>query len=140
MTKLVIFDCDGVLIDSEPPTLRVIADSLTRYGLAMQPEDVAAQFTGGALMDLGIAATALGATLPDDWLTQTYDEMFMALREGVSVDQAVMIDDSTTGCRSAKAANMRCFGFDEHGDGAHLAEVGATPVRHIDEIAKALGL
>ena len=28
----------------------------------------------------------------------------------------------------------------EHGDGAHLAEVGATPVRHIDEIAKALGL
>ncbi len=84
MTKLVIFDCDGVLIDSEPPTLRVIADSLTRYGLAMQPEDVAAQFTGGALIDLGIAATALGATLPDDWLTQTYDEMFMALREGVA--------------------------------------------------------
>lgn len=212
MTKLVIFDCDGVLVDSEPPTLRVIADSLTRYGLAMQPDDVAAQFTGGALKDLGIAAAALGATLPDDWLTQTYNEMFTALREGVavidgilplldklgtariaiaiasngpmekmaitlppsglwdrfqgriysahehiakpspdmllkacaqagvSVDQAVMIDDSTTGCRSAKAANIRCFGFDEHGDGAHLAAVGATPVHHIDEIAKALEL
>ncbi|MCO4843877.1 MAG: HAD family phosphatase [Yoonia sp.] len=108
MTKLVIFDCDGVLIDSEPPTLRVIADSLTRYGLAMQPEDVAAQFTGGALMDLGIAATALGATLPDDWLTQTYDEMFMALREGVALIDGILplLDKlDTAGIAKAIASN-----------------------------------
>lgn len=108
MTKLVIFDCDGVLIDSEPPTLRVIADSLTRYGLAMQPEDVAAQFTGGALIDLGIAATALGATLPDDWLTQTYDEMFMALREGVALIDGILplLDKlDTAGIAKAIASN-----------------------------------
>lgn len=212
MIKLVIFDCDGVLVDSEPMTLKLIAQSLTQHGLSMTAGEVAAKFTGGALKDLGAAAKVMGADIPDDWVALTYQAMFAELRKGVDVidgilplldkldqagiataiasngpvdkmritltpsglwqrfdgriysahehaakpspdmllkacaqasvrvDEAVMIDDSTAGCSSAQAANMRCFGFDAHGDGAHLAAVGATPVRHIDEITQALGL
>ncbi|MFT5065882.1 MAG: HAD superfamily hydrolase (TIGR01509 family) [Yoonia sp.] len=212
MIKLVIFDCDGVLVDSEPATLQVIAQSLTRYGLEMSADDVERNFVGGALKDLGVAAATMGAVLPDNWIDETYADMFTQLRKGVAVidgilplldkleaariataivsngpldkmaitlapsglwdrfqgriysahdhnpkpspdmllkacaqagvtvDQAVMIDDSAAGCKSAQAAPMRCFGFDTHGNGAHLAAVGATPVHHINDITKALGL
>ena len=43
---LVIFDCDGVLIDSEPVSARTLAATLTEAGLAMDPLDVQREFTG----------------------------------------------------------------------------------------------
>lgn len=43
---LVIFDCDGVLIDSEPVSARTLADTLTGAGLAMDPLAVQREFTG----------------------------------------------------------------------------------------------
>ena len=37
--ELLIFDCDGVLVDSEPISNRVLAECLTEIGLAMTPEE-----------------------------------------------------------------------------------------------------
>ena len=39
MFELVIFDCDGVLVDSEPITCRVLATALSEIGLPSAPED-----------------------------------------------------------------------------------------------------
>ena len=36
---LVIFDCDGVLVDSEPVSVRVLVDALARKGLVMEEEE-----------------------------------------------------------------------------------------------------
>lgn len=45
-TELVIFDCDGVLVDSEIVAARVEADLLTRAGFAITAEEIASQFSG----------------------------------------------------------------------------------------------
>ncbi|MDB6081746.1 MAG: hypothetical protein JWO53_1018, partial [Chlamydiia bacterium] len=46
MNKLVIFDCDGVLVDSEIIASRIDAESLTSYGYALTTEESIRKFTG----------------------------------------------------------------------------------------------
>lgn len=46
---LVIFDCDGVLIDSEPLASATIATMLTKAGVPMSAEEAHVKFTGNAL-------------------------------------------------------------------------------------------
>ena len=43
---LVIFDCDGVLVDSERLTVAVEARMLTELGWPHTPDEVAARFMG----------------------------------------------------------------------------------------------
>ncbi len=65
---MVIFDCDGVLIDSEPVANRVVAQELTRLGWPMTPEESGERFLGldlNAMMP--IIEAALRRTLPPDW-------------------------------------------------------------------------
>ena len=50
--ELVIFDCDGVLVDTEPTTDRVISANLARYGLNIAPDMVHKMFGGGTLMGI----------------------------------------------------------------------------------------
>lgn len=49
---LVIFDCDGVLVDSEPIALRVLTEALAEAGVAMTAEDAQARFLGRSLAAL----------------------------------------------------------------------------------------
>jgi HAD superfamily hydrolase (TIGR01509 family) len=51
MISLVIFDCDGVLVDSEPISCRVMAQALTDEGLPATTEDVYRDFMGRAWAD-----------------------------------------------------------------------------------------
>jgi HAD superfamily hydrolase (TIGR01509 family) len=46
---LVIFDCDGVLVDSEPITSRVFTQMLNELGLAVTVNQVFEQFVGNSL-------------------------------------------------------------------------------------------
>ncbi len=43
---LIIFDCDGVLVDSEPLVNEVEAELFTHLGMAMTPEEARALFKG----------------------------------------------------------------------------------------------
>lgn len=80
---LVLFDCDGVLVDTEGPVAEVMAANLTRHGLAITPERVRDLFQGGTMKGAGEAARALGASLPDDWESEIYGEAYARLEEGV---------------------------------------------------------
>jgi HAD superfamily hydrolase (TIGR01509 family) len=51
---LIIFDCDGVLVDSEVISCRVHADVLTRYGYPITPEQVHRRFLGRTALDAAI--------------------------------------------------------------------------------------
>ena len=67
--ELVIFDCDGVLVDSEPIANRVMAEAVTALGWPMDAEESTAHFKGWHLdkiMDL--LAERLGRPLPESWL------------------------------------------------------------------------
>jgi HAD superfamily hydrolase (TIGR01509 family) len=46
---LVIFDCDGVLVDSEPVSVRVLVDALSRRGIAMDEAEAYRRFLGRSL-------------------------------------------------------------------------------------------
>jgi HAD superfamily hydrolase (TIGR01509 family) len=80
--RLVIFDCDGVLIDSEPVVNRVVAEELTRLGWPMTPEESCTRFLG---LDLNamvpLIEAALGRTLPAAWLPAIQARIVAALRE-----------------------------------------------------------
>jgi len=80
---LVIFDCDGVLVDSEPLSNRVLSDNLARYGLNLTLEDTVSLFLGSTMTGVRDKARALGAHLPDDWVDQVYAETYDRLRAGV---------------------------------------------------------
>lgn len=67
--KLVIFDCDGVLVDSEPITNRIFLDILQGYGLAIPHDEFVAKYVGSGM---SVVKTLLlqhhQFTLPDDFL------------------------------------------------------------------------
>ena len=46
---LVIFDCDGVLVNSEPLSMRVLLDTIAESGLRLAPEEAYRRFLGRSL-------------------------------------------------------------------------------------------
>lgn len=51
-TELVIFDCDGVLVDSEPISLAVLVEALAAAGVAMSEEEAHDRFLGRSLKSM----------------------------------------------------------------------------------------
>jgi beta-phosphoglucomutase-like phosphatase (HAD superfamily) len=61
----IIFDCDGVLVDSERITACVFADMLGGLGLAVTLQDIFDQFVGKSLDQcLGIVSRSFGREVP----------------------------------------------------------------------------
>jgi HAD superfamily hydrolase (TIGR01509 family) len=74
---LVIFDCDGVLVDSEVISCRAHAETLTRYGYPITADEVFQRFLGRSMRQATLEIEAeLGRSLPDDLHTQVYAEIF----------------------------------------------------------------
>jgi HAD superfamily hydrolase (TIGR01509 family) len=82
--NLVIFDCDGVLVDSEVISCRVHAEVLTRHGYPMTAEDVRQRFLGRSARDANLdIERELGRPLPEAYDTERRDALLAALSEGV---------------------------------------------------------
>lgn len=70
---LVIFDCDGVLVDSEPLSNTVLADHATRMGWAMTGAESQSIFKGMTMTQVhNHIETTLGQSLSDGWISQYY--------------------------------------------------------------------
>jgi HAD superfamily hydrolase (TIGR01509 family) len=54
MIELVIFDCDGVLVDTEPIACRVTAQVLTGLGWPLSEADVIERFVGRSRASIGV--------------------------------------------------------------------------------------
>jgi HAD superfamily hydrolase (TIGR01509 family) len=68
---LIIFDCDGVLVDSEPISNRVLAEMLAEQGLEMSLAEARARFQGLLLSQVhDSAGRMLGHELPPGWLDE----------------------------------------------------------------------
>ncbi|RCL01908.1 MAG: family IA [Candidatus Tokpelaia sp. JSC188] len=62
-SELVIFDCDGVLVDSEYITSQINAELLTKSGYVTTAEELATRYTGLVLVDI-IKAIEKEANIP----------------------------------------------------------------------------
>jgi HAD superfamily hydrolase (TIGR01509 family) len=76
---LIIFDCDGVLVDSEVISCRAHAETLTRHGYPISVEQVFDRFLGRSTRQAHLEVEAeLGRSLPDDFHSQLRDELFQS--------------------------------------------------------------
>jgi len=211
--QLVIFDCDGVLVDSEVVSNQVLTNNLARYGLSLQLEECMDLFVGGTMMGVKTKAQSLGAQLPPDWVDEIYEETFVRLKQGVPViagipgildtldtidipycvasngsedkmaitlghtgllarfenvmfsahtlgtakpdphiflhaaktfnvipAACIVIEDSSSGAKAARHANMKCFGYAPHNDGRKLTQEGAEVFHNMSELPDLLGV
>jgi HAD superfamily hydrolase (TIGR01509 family) len=69
-TELIIFDCDGVLVDSEVISCRAHAETLTRHGYPITADQVLDRFLGVSDREARMTIEAeLGRSLPEDFET-----------------------------------------------------------------------
>lgn len=123
--EMVIFDCDGVIVDSESITDRVMQASFERYGLTLGTDEIARLFVGGTMQGAMDNAIALGAALPSNWLDLIYPEIFEALeREVEAVPNVGVVLDAldaagipyaigSNGPHAKMDVTLRCTGLKE---------------------------
>lgn len=202
----VIFDCDGVLVDSETVAFDQMEADLATYGPGITRAQMETDLFGLTLAGVAAKANALGARLPEDWIEDFYARLYAKLEQGTplvpgvltvldALDAAkipyaigsngsprkmeitlgqhqgliqrfqgrifsgqetprpkpfpdlflkaaasmniapaacVVVEDSPTGARAARAAGMRCFGYAPHGTAALKAEGAVTFSRMLD--------
>lgn len=78
----VLFDCDGVIVDSEGIGLEVLSAELAALGLALDEAEIAALFVGNTLPGVARKLVADGHSIPGDWVRQAYDGLYARLAEG----------------------------------------------------------
>jgi len=78
---MVIFDCNGVLVDSEPLAAQVASQAFMRAGFALTPDVIARYFTGRRPADmLSEVELAAGRRLPPDFATILANETLKRFR------------------------------------------------------------
>jgi HAD superfamily hydrolase (TIGR01509 family) len=80
--EAVLFDCDGVLVDSEPLTNRVLRDMLAARGWEMTQAECMRFFVGKAVMDEAAAIEArTGHPMTEDWMQEFRARRNQALQD-----------------------------------------------------------
>ncbi|WP_050528018.1 HAD family hydrolase [Pseudorhodobacter aquimaris] len=87
--KAVLFDCDGVLVDSETITFSLLETELADHGLTLTRAEMKRRFLGGTIGTLFTTARDLGATLPDDWVDTFYARLYTQLGQGTPLIDGV---------------------------------------------------
>lgn len=210
----VIFDCDGVIVDSEIMTFDLLIDEFSTFGLNLTLDELSRDYIGGTMADVARRAKAAGADLPEDWVNTFYARLYAHLAKGTplvpgvlsvldTLDRAgipyaigsngsddkmvvtlgqhpglierfkghlysgqtlgapkpapdlylhaaaqlgkapqrcIVIEDSPTGARAARAAGMRCFGYCAHTPADRLAAEAAIPFLDMAALPGLLGL
>ena len=98
---LAIFDCDGVLVDSEPIAARLTAEAVSELGWPMSPELAKAEFLGDTFSNIiRRVEEKLGRSVPPDWPARSQARLLAALERELQ---------PVAGVRSALEA-LRSFG------------------------------
>jgi HAD superfamily hydrolase (TIGR01509 family) len=114
--RLIIFDCDGVLVDSETLENEVMAQCLTQAGFPMTGSQARARFIGYSMKTvIGEVEAELGRPLPKDWLANFHTVSHAQLTnkieaiEGVeaAIDALEAIGFQTAVASSGEHAKMK---------------------------------
>jgi HAD superfamily hydrolase (TIGR01509 family) len=88
--RAVLFDCDGVLVDSEPATFNLLVDDLASHGLSLPRAEMERLFIGGTIAGVHVKARSLGARLPNGWVAEFYERLYARLAEGTPLVPGVL--------------------------------------------------
>lgn len=80
--EAVLFDCDGVIVDSEEMTFDLLVGEFAAHGLVLPVEVIARDFVGGTMADVARRARDAGAKLPEDWVERFYQRLYAHLAKG----------------------------------------------------------
>lgn len=125
--EAILFDCDGVLVDSEPITNGVLRDMLAESGWALTPEECMRLFIGKTVRSEAARIEAhTGQPLTDAWMADFYArrnaELDLRLTAIAHVHGAIERVHAHHGGRIACAS-----GADRYKVEMQLAKVGLTP-------------
>jgi HAD superfamily hydrolase (TIGR01509 family) len=111
--RLVIFDCDGVLVDSEVLAVRVVSELLTEAGWPLGPDEVAQRFVGLSTGDMmAHIADHFGGHMPANFGALHAERFESAVRSELTpvpgiVDALDALDLPTCVASSGSHARMR---------------------------------
>jgi HAD superfamily hydrolase (TIGR01509 family) len=110
---LVIFDCDGVLVDSEVISCRIHAEVLTRHGYPITAEEVRRRFLGRTAHDATLEVEReLGRPLAEAYDIERRTALLSALAQSVEaipyLDGALDVIDVPV-CVASSAAHDKIF-------------------------------
>ncbi|WP_246831248.1 HAD family hydrolase [Pseudotabrizicola formosa] len=88
--KAVIFDCDGVVVDSEGMTFDLLGGEFAAHGLPLTVEVIARDFIGGTMADVAMRARAAGADLPESWVDTFYPRLYAHLARGTPLVPGIL--------------------------------------------------
>ena len=112
---LLIFDCDGVLVDSEVIAHQTLLDALAPLGFTMSLQEAYAVFAGRSLRDtLGFIERQIGRALPEDFLPRSRDLLFERFRAALQPVAGIKDAIAALPCR-------RCVASSSAPDRLHLA-------------------
>lgn len=87
---LIAFDCDGVLVDSEPITCGVLADMLTGLGWEMTVDETIRTFVGKHVRDeMPTIEARIGKPLPADFYEQFIERRNRGLETSITAVRGV---------------------------------------------------
>ena len=86
----VLFDCDGVVVDSEPATFDLLAEDLAARGLTLPRPEMERRFLGGSIEGCGRIAADLGADIPEGWAAGFYTRLYARLAQGTPLMPGVI--------------------------------------------------
>lgn len=94
--QVVLFDCDGVLVDSEPISLATLTDVLAHFDAPLGLRDVADRFTGrSSNAPIDYIKTRTGRDVSADFKPFYYDMLFARYdRDLTKIDQIELVLDA----------------------------------------------
>lgn len=78
----VLFDCDGVIVDSEPATFALIRQDLADHGLDLTIAELEHLVMGGTIEAIPEISAGMGHPLPARWSEEFYDRLCAHLARG----------------------------------------------------------
>ncbi|MBS0610994.1 MAG: HAD family phosphatase [Proteobacteria bacterium] len=126
--EAILFDCDGVLVDSEPITNGVLCSMLNEAGWLLAPEECMRLFIGKTVRsEAARIAAHTGRPLTDAWMAEFYARRNARLRAELvaipNAPEAVRAVHARLGGRIACAS-----GADRQKVEMQLAQVGLAPL------------
>jgi HAD superfamily hydrolase (TIGR01509 family) len=99
--RAVLFDCDGVIVDSERPMMELLHEDMNGFGLDVDFESVVTMNLGGAVPQFLPKLRAMGADVPDGWVDDFYERLYTTLAHGTP-----LIDGAETAVIAVQQAGL----------------------------------